>query len=219
MAPRTSPQPPAVDRVVLPPLADTTPGEVGGGDSRECERYHRADFAGHSLGFTTFSECEFAGASLDDTDLRSVHFIDCLLSDVDAAVFAAPRSQWRRVPVQRSRLGSLEVYQGVWRSVAIEDSKLTYVNARGATWQDVIFKNCVIEELDLGASTVTRMSFEGCRIDTLDLTQAKLCDVDLRGADLHIIKGLSGMAGAWISEEQLTLMAPLLAAELQINVD
>ena len=45
---------------------------------------------------------------------------------------------------------------------------------------------------------------ERCRIGTLDVTAATLGDVDLRGAQLSTVNGLGGLAGAWISQTQLT---------------
>ena len=42
--------------------------------------------------------------------------------------------------------------------------------------------------------------------------------MDLRGAQLQAIKGLGGLAGAWITDHQLTELAPLLAAHLKIDI-
>jgi hypothetical protein len=102
--------------------------------------------------------------------------------------------------------------------VEIVGSKLGYLNARTAVWQDVVFRDCMIDELDLGSATISRLAFDRCEIKTLDTTRARCTDVDLRGAQLHAIKGLGGLAGAWITDQQLTELAPLLAAQLKIGV-
>lgn len=212
------PKPPSIGPVTLPELTEARPSDVERGDHREQERFVRADFAGADLAFTTFAECAVDGGSFDGTDLRSLHLVEATLSDVEAAVFAAPRSDWRTVSVQRSRLGAVEMYESSWRSVEVTDCKLSYVNARGSTWQDVVFRNCVIDELDLSHATIRRVSFAGCRIGTLQLSGTTWSDADLRGAELEHLKDLAGLAGAWVSDDQLRLLAPLLAAHLQINV-
>jgi uncharacterized protein YjbI with pentapeptide repeats len=120
--------------------------------------------------------------------------------------------------VSGSRIGAAELYESHWRSLEVVGSKLGYLNARSTVWQDVIFRDCVIDELDLGSATISRLAFERCEINTLDATRARCTDVDLRGARLHAIKGLGGLAGAWITGHQLTELAPLLAAHLKIDI-
>jgi hypothetical protein len=62
------------------------------------------------------------------------------------------------------------------------------------------------------------VSLAGCRIGQLTLTDARLEDVDLRGAELAVLTGLDGLRGAVVDQEQLTLLAPLLAAHLGLVV-
>lgn len=214
----SGPQPPRVEVPALPDPVDQEAAAVERGDTREQERFVRADFAAADLAFTTFSECAFEGGSFHEADLRSVHFVESTLADLDAPVLTAPRSTWRSVSVRRSRLGAVELYESNWRSVLVEDSKIGYLNARGSQWLDVAFRNCVIDELDLSYSTVERASFDGCRIATLQLSEVTLTDVDLRRADLKLIKDLAGLAGSWVNEAQLTELAPMLADHLRIQV-
>ncbi len=212
------PKPPLTGPVLLPELVDTDPAAVVRGDNREREHYQPADFTGADLANTSFAECSFAGGSLTEADLRSVHLVETVLADVEATVFAAPRASWRSVTIDRSRLGAVEIYQSSWRAVEVSDCKLSYVNARGSTWTDVVFRNCVIDELDLSGAKIRRISFDGCRIGTLQLTQTVWSDADLRHADIAHLTDLAGLAGAWVSDDQLRLLAPLLAAHLKINI-
>lgn len=212
------PKPPLTGPVLLPELVDTEPTAVERGDNRERERFLRGDFTGADLAFTSFAECSFAGGSLSEADLRSLHLVETVLADVEATVLAAPRTTWRSVTLDRSRLGAVEIYESSWRAVEVSDCKLSYVNARGSTWQDVVFRNCVIDELDLSGAKIRRISFDGCRIGTLQLTQTVWSDADLRRADIAHLTDLAGLAGAWVSEDQLRLLAPLLAAHLKINL-
>jgi uncharacterized protein YjbI with pentapeptide repeats len=212
---RTGPEPPRLDPVELPELAE--PQDTG--DVREGERYEDLDWSGIDREFWTFTGCAFRRVNLDGTSLRGAHLTEVTMSGLEVSELIAPRSTWQRVELTGGRIGSAELYDGNWRSVSVTGSKIGYLNARAAEWQDVRFVDCIFDELDLSSAAVTRLALDGCRIDTLTLSGARLADVDLRQADLRAITDVAGLAGAWITESQLTELAPHLAAHLKISVD
>ncbi|TFB62023.1 pentapeptide repeat-containing protein [Cryobacterium sp. Hz7] len=209
---------PRIDRIVLAGLTDSDGSHLRAGDSREAERFSACDLSGRDLTGIGLQECELRGVSLSDTQLRGASVADCAAGELHAAVFCAPRSSWRDVRVEHSRLGSLELYEATLRSVHIDESKLDFVNLRGATLTDVLLSNCIIEELDLGSATVQRFEMRDCRVGTLDVTRATLKDADLRSSDFSAIHGLEGLRGATIDDAQLSLLAPVFAAHLGIIV-
>ena len=99
-----------------------------------------------------------------------------------------------------------------------ERAKLGYLNLRRAKIKDVEFRDVHIDELDAGGANLERITFIDCTIDTLVLNGAKLKDVDLRGARLRSLSGLSSLKGATVSFEQLMDLAPILANELGLRV-
>ena len=215
MTERTGPEPPRLDAVELPEL--TEPQDTG--DVREGERYEDLDWSEIDREFWTFTGCGFRRVNLDGTSLRGAHLTEVTMSGLEVSELMAPRSTWQRVELTGGRIGSAELYDGNWRSVSVTDCKIGYLNARAAEWQDVRFVGCIFDELDLSSATVTRLALDGCRIDTLTLSGARLADVDLRQTDLRAITDVAGLAGAWITESQLTELAPHLAAHLKIGVD
>jgi uncharacterized protein YjbI with pentapeptide repeats len=215
---RPSAKRPQIDPITLDDLVDNDGSLLRRGDSRDAERYSGTDLGGADLTGITFRECEFRAVSLNEAKLRGASFSECVAADLHAPVLTAPHSTWRDVRIERSRLGSVEVYEANLRSVEITGSKLDFVNLRDATLLDVVFSDCVIDELDLGSATIRRMELRDCRIGTLELAGAKLTDVDLRSSDFSAIHGLDGLRGATIDDAQLSLFAPLLAAHLGILV-
>ena len=214
MAERTGPEPPRLEPVELPELRE--PRDTG--DVREGERYEDLDWSGADREFWTFTGCAFRRTNLDGTALRGSHLNEVVLDGLEVAELVAPRSTWRRVELTSSRIGSAEIFDTSWRSVRVSGAKIGYLNARAAEWQDVRFADCTIGELDLSSARVTRLAFAGCRIETLTLSSARLVDVDLRGADFRAITGPAGLAGSWITEDQLTELAPHLARHLKISI-
>jgi len=209
---------PQLDPIVLDNLVDSDGALIGRGDDREAERYSRVDFSGRDFTGTGFTECELNAVDLNTTVLRGSTWAECVATELHAAVFSAPRSAWRDVRIEHSRLGSVEMYESTMRSVQIDGSKLDFVNLRGATLTDVLLSNCIIDELDLSSAVVQRLELRDCRIGTLDVAGARLTDVDLRSSDFSAIHSLTGLKGATIDDAQLALLAPLLAAQLGIIV-
>ena len=214
MAERTGPEPPRVDPVALPEL--TEPQEVG--DVCEGERYEDLDWSGADREFWAFTGWAFRRVNLDGTSLRGAHLREVTVTGLEVSALVAPRSTWHRVELTGSRIGSAELYDGSWRSVRVTGGKIGYLNARAVDWQDVRFVDCTIDELDLSSAQVTRLALDGCRVDMLTLAGARLSDVDLRRADLRAVTDVAGLAGSWITEGQLTELAPHLAAQLRIRV-
>ena len=190
------PRPPEQVALTLPPLTDGSREDLERDGRYDALRFADADLTGLDLSRSTFVECAFERVSLHETDLRGTHLVEARLSQVDAALFTAPRSSWRRTVLERSRLGAVETYETTWRSLLVSDCKLGYLNARSSAWTDVTLRGCSIDELDLSGAKLARVAFADCRIGTLRAGGATLADVDLRGARLEVIDGLAGLAGA-----------------------
>jgi uncharacterized protein YjbI with pentapeptide repeats len=215
--PATSTKPPQIARLDLGPLVDGDPADLRGNAQLESVRYTELAVSHLALPGAEVVAAEFAGLAADEADLKGARLSEVVLDRVDVPVVRAARSRWWDVRVT-GRIGSLEAYESELRSVHFVGCKLSFVNLRGAELLDVAFTDCVIEELDLAQSKVRRVRIEGCRIAHLDVQHSELHDFDLRGAELEGIAGLSHLRGTTITSSQLTLVAPLLAAELGINI-
>ena len=213
------PKAPNIRPLELPQLVDASEAELEIDDEREREHFVDTDDSGRELMGIKFAECELDGLNLSDTDLRSARFIESRLTRINAPVFRAPRSTWREVTIDHSRIGSGELFESNWRSVSIRNCKIGYLNLRASELVDVEIVDCVIDELDLGGSKASRIAFAGTSIRLLDVARATLGDVDLRGAELASIRGIESLRGATISELQLAELAPLLADHLGIVVE
>ncbi|MBD8702675.1 pentapeptide repeat-containing protein [Frigoribacterium sp. CFBP 13712] len=188
-------------------------------DSRELERYVGADLTDRDLEGTSFSECVFESPRLGAARLRGARFVESVLSDSFAPELAASRSTWHDVRVERPRWGSAELFDADLRSVRIVGGKIDYLNLRGARLTDVVIEGCSIGELDLGGVTALRVALVDCRVGTLDVTRASLAHTDLRTTSFSRIDGLAGLSGATIDDDQLSMLAPVLAAHLGLVVD
>ena len=74
-------------------------------------------------------------------------------------------------------------------------------------------------QLGLAVHRLDRVVFADCRLAGADFTGARLADVDLRGADLQIERGVESLGGAVISPSQLVDLAPAFAAQIGVRVE
>jgi uncharacterized protein YjbI with pentapeptide repeats len=209
---------PQISPLRLGTLTDGDPADLTMNADLESVRYTDVTTSGLVLSGAKLDGVHFEGLVADETDLKGARLSEVQLDQANLPVVRATRSQWRDVQVT-GRLGSLEAYEAQWRSVHFVGCKLSFVNLRGAELVDVAFTDCVIDELDLGGAALSRVRLSGTRVNHLNVRQAKLRDVDLRGATLEVIEGLTDLRGATVSSLQLTLLAPLLADELGLNVE
>ena len=104
-------------------------------------------------------------------------------------------------------------------SLLIEDCRLGFTNLAGTTVRDLLIRATRIDELDLSGVEAQRVRFEDCRVGTLRLSGGSLSDVDLRGLEMSVVDGVDSLGGTTISWEQLTELAPLMAARLGLRVE
>ena len=93
-----------------------------------------------------------------------------------------------------------------------------YVNLAGAQLQDVVFEGCEIDSLDLRGAELETVTLLDSRVDELNVAGATLSAVDLSGARLRTLIGVESLRGAIISHAQLVDLAPLLAAQVGLEV-
>lgn len=209
---------PQLDRLHLHGLEEGDPDELGRDADLDGVRYADLVVPLLDLQGARVASTQWAGLTAAEADLRGARFHEVELDRVNVPVMRAARSQWRDVVVS-GRLGSVEAYEAQWRSVQVVGCKISYLNLRGAEVTDLAFTDCVIEELDLLEVVARRVRLSGTRIGQLNVQHADLRDVDMRGATFDAVDGVLGLRGATVSPDQLSLLAPLLAAGLGLDVE
>lgn len=214
-----SPRPPVLTAPDLSRLRDGAADELAAGEMVEDLRLAEADLSGAGLSAISLLSCRFSEVFADDTDLTAARLVDCRLERLSSTYLHSPRSTWRAVELTGSRIGAWEIYDADLESVLIEDCRLGFANLAGTTLRDILIRSTRIDELDLSGIEAERVRFEDCRAGTLRLRGGSLSDVDLRGLEMRVVSGVSSLAGATISGEQLTELAPLLAQHLGLRVE
>jgi uncharacterized protein YjbI with pentapeptide repeats len=180
--------------------------------------FHDLDLHGQDAGNSRFLECGFFGCRLDETAWRRARFSDCVLADVGGVGVDWSGSSWLDVELISPRLAAVQAYGAELTRVVVRGGKVDYINFRGATLTDVHFEGCLLREADFTEARLTDVTFERCEVVEADVSRARLERVDLSGADLSALKGVTSLAGARISSSQLLQLAPAFATQLGIAV-
>ena len=163
-------------------------------------------------------ECVWEDASLTEGDLSGLTVAESRLSRLNIPHLQAPRSGWRDVLLEDSRIGVAELYEAVFSGVKISSGKLDLINLRGAELRDVLIEGCTLGELDLTQGSAQRVALRGTRVETLVLTGLRVQHLDLTGAEIGRIVGVEGLRGAVVSSQQLMELAPALADHLGLEI-
>lgn len=76
----------------------------------------------------------------------------------------------------------------------------------------------MLDEDDFYSAELCKVAFLNCTMEKTEFSGSKLKQVDLRTSHIAGISGISGLAGATIDSTQLVALAPILAAELKIEI-
>ena len=212
-------KPPSVGWAQPPHLADAAPAALLAGDTIEGARFVDADLSGLNLQQVSFLECVLEAPRLDGTELRGVRFVETLVEASFAPRLMAGRSTWRDARIVNPRWGSAELFESEFRAVHISGGKIDFLNLRQSNLTNLLIEDCTIGELDFGGAKLERVALRNCRIGTLEMRGARNTDVDLRSSTFTTIAGLEGLRGVTIDDEQLSLLAPVLAAHLGLRVE
>lgn len=163
-------------------------------------------------------ECEVRASSFEEVVLPRLHATTLLVQDLSAHSVDLTGAELADVVVDRGRIGALLAPGAMLARLTLRGLRLDYVNLRGATLERVQLLDCVVGELDLGLAPATDVRAAGGRLDRLVLTAATCTRVDLSATELVDVEGVSGLAGTSLSGDQVSRLAPALAAHLGITL-
>jgi uncharacterized protein YjbI with pentapeptide repeats len=202
----------------LPQLTPFDGDVLEAGNDHDAVDFVDLDFSGQDASDARFLECRFLRCSLDGTSLRRARVVGSLLADANATSLDLGDSTWRDAEISGGRIGAVSLAGASLTGVRVRDGRFGFANLTGAHLDDVIFEGCEVGSLDARSAQLRRVTFIDCIVDELDITAATLTAVDLSGARLRSLIGVESLRGAIIGEGQLMDLAPLLAAQLGLEI-
>jgi len=155
-----------------------------------------------------------SAVTLDKSELT-----DVVCTKLEAAALQAYKTKFLRVEFSDCRLTGSEFAEGQFEDCTFSNVKFDQAGFRFASLKRVRFENCNLRAIDFSNAKFSQVTFVGCDVGEANFVSASCSNVDISGQELTGIKGILGLKGSTISEEQLMQLAPLLASELGFNVN
>jgi uncharacterized protein YjbI with pentapeptide repeats len=214
----TGPKAPPPGGISLPQLVPFDGDGLEVGHDYDAIYFADRDFSGQDASDARFLECHLERCGVEALAARRVRFVDCLLTEIHGASVDFRDSTWRDSHLVGGRLGAMTLAGATWKCVRVKGMKLGFVNLAGARLEDVVFEGCEIGSLDVGAAHLHTVALVDCTVAELNVAGATLVKVDVSGARLKSLVGIENLRGAIISHDQMIDLAPLLAAQLGVEV-
>jgi uncharacterized protein YjbI with pentapeptide repeats len=204
--------------ISLPQLTDFVADSLESSRDYEAIAFAGRDFTGHDASDSRFLDCLLERCCLEGASLRRARIIGCVLADVYGAGVDFADSTWRDCEVTGGRLGAMTMPGATWVGIRVRGARFGYANLAGARLDDVVFENCEIGAVDASSARLRSVAFVDCTVEELNVSEAGLSKVDLSGARLGKLFGVESLRGAIVGHQQLLDLAPLLAAQLGLEV-
>jgi uncharacterized protein YjbI with pentapeptide repeats len=176
------------------------------------------DFTAQDASDSTFLECRLRRCRLDGLSMRRARVVESLLTGVHGASVDLTDSAWRGSHMSGGRLGAVTLAGATWTGIRLRGTNVGFMNLAGARLEDVVFEGCEIGSMDARSAQLRSIAFVDCTLDELNVAGATLSKVDLSGARLRSLIGVESLKGAIVSHEQLLDLAPVLAAQLGLEI-
>jgi Pentapeptide repeats (9 copies) len=177
----------------------------------------------HDANFSKTQRLDVEGCKLDRINLNAkldkFSISDSLLRHIEGVGLRSYKPSFLRVVMEGSRFTGADFGAGSFEDCTFKNVKFDEAGFRFTHFKRVRFEQCVLHEADFSEAKFTHASFEGCDLELTNFDKAVCKYVDLRGENLTSVKGILGLKGATITNEQLIHIAPMLAAELDFTVN
>ncbi len=143
---------------------------------------------------------------------------DAIIQELRAPNILCYRGSIIRSCISKGRLTGIQLPDAHITDVVFKNCLLNLANFRKAKFERCIFIDCDLTETDFSNANIHNTLFENCQIDLVEFSNVQCKRVEFLNTNLSQIRGVSGLSGSAITEENLIEIAPLLAASHGIHL-
>ncbi|MGF7237678.1 MAG: pentapeptide repeat-containing protein [Frankia sp.] len=158
------------------------------------------------------SRVRMVGAEVDDWRLRDMAATDCDLAGLVGSGLVLDAATFRG-----GRLTGCVWVGGTIGDVRMDDVTAGDFALRSARLRRVVFSGCSLPALDLTEAELDHVTFRNCDLSGATFAKAKVRALRVIGCELAGVRGVGGLAGAYVDAASLPALAPAMAAELGLR--
>jgi uncharacterized protein YjbI with pentapeptide repeats len=149
---------------------------------------------------------------------QSFDIADATIQELHAPNILSYRGSIIRSHIHKGQLTGLQLPEAHITDVVFNNCRLNLANFRKVKFERCIFTACDLTEADFSDANMHNALFENCQIDLAEFSNVQCKRVEFLNTNLSQIKGVGGLSGSAITEENLIEIAPLLAASHGIHL-
>ncbi len=211
---RAAPAPPRLDaglRAQPEPLAD---GVSWAGVDAAAD----ASFSGTAYDYEVIGS-RLCGVRLTGAVLEGGRWADVVLEDCELSGTSLEGATLVRVELTRCRLSGLVAIGVHAQDVRLADCKLNGANFRGASLERCAFEDCDLSGADFYGARFPGGALRRCVLSETEFSKARCDGIDLRGSELHGLRGASALQGCVITPEQAVPLGLALLPTIGARVE
>ena len=158
--------------------------------------------------------CKLKAIGLTSARFDKLEVTDTFMYHIEAAGMRSYGANFLRSEIADCRFTGADFAEAQFEDCIFKNVKFDEAGFRFVTFKRVRFENCVLRQADFSSAKLSHVSFEDCELEDSNFANGVCGKVDLGNENLTNVKGVLGLKGANISDEQLIQIAPLLAVEL-----
>lgn len=165
-----------------------------------------------------FDTCKVEQCNLVGSNAPTMHLWDSILVRSDLSANKLFDSGWLRSELLGCRCTGLQLGESNLKDVSFQNCKLNMVSFRKCNLERVVFENCILDDADFNGAKLTDVTFIRCEMNKTDFSGVTCTRVDLTQTTIDSIRGVTSLHGVRILPEQTISLAPLLCADLGIQI-
>lgn len=171
----------------------------------------------------TSSEVDLAGEItslvIKAGEYHSFDIINATLVDFSALNVTCYRASLLRCSFTRAQLTGLQLPGSHIKDTLFRGCRVNLSNFRNAVFERCLFTDCDLREADFSGAQFTNVRFENCEMAGAEFSNTRCKNAEFDTTNLSGIRGVRGLGGAVITEQNLIEIGPLLARELDIALE
>lgn len=167
-------------------------------------------------------EVDIAGISeslsVESGEYRTFDITNAVLENFAALNVICYQAAIIRTKFTKANMTGIQLPDAHIKDVVFKQCRINLSNFRKVNFERCAFIECDLAEADFAGAQLTNVRFEECVLSQADFSNTFCKRVEFSETNLSSIKGIAGLKGAIISEQNLIQIAPLLANNFGISV-
>lgn len=156
--------------------------------------------------------------SVESGEYRTIDITNAMLENFTALNVTCYQAAVIRAKSTKANMTGVQLPDAHVKDAVFTKCRINLSNFRKVSFERCAFIDCDLTEADFAGAQLTNVLFEDCIVAEADFSNAFCRRVEFNRTNLSSIKGIAGLKGATITQQNMIELAPLLSSEAGIHI-